>query len=350
LNFKKLFIPVVFLSKLVFSEDYTVTHGDTLSGIAATHGMTLEKLKEVNDLSGDRIKIGQKIYVGDYRSHLVKNGENLGLIAKKYGISVEELKRINSLKTDRIKPGQKLNIYDFSEHMVSRGESLISIAGRYNMDVEDLRSLNDLDGNVIRVGQVLQVGQVKTHRVLSGENLGLIAKKYSTTTSELIKINQLKDSRIHPGQDLKISGSKLTPKLSATPKISGQNLYWPVQWKGVNSSWGYRTHPVSGRKGSFHTGVDLKAGMNTPVKSAEGGTVRIAGWLRGYGKTVVIDHNGGYSTWYAHLDKVDVKAGQRVDKGRKIAESGQTGNVTGPHLHFEIRVNNKTVDPLKYRG
>ncbi len=350
MKLKKLFIPVIFLSKLVFAEDYVVRHGDTLSGIAAIHNVSLEKLKEINDLDGDRIKVGQKLYVGDYRNHIVRNGENLVLIAKKYGIGVEELKRINSLKDNRIYPGQKLNIYDFSEHIVSSGESLLSIAGRYNMDVDDLKSLNDLNGDVIRVGQTLKVGQVRTHKVKSGENLGLIAKKYSTTTAELKKVNNLKGSRIYPGQELKISGSTLTPRVGAVASTGNLDFYWPVQWKGVNSSWGYRTHPVSGKRGSFHTGVDLKASMNTPVKAAEGGRVRIAGWLRGYGKTVVIDHPNGYSTWYAHLDKIEVRAGQKVGKATKIAESGQTGNVTGPHLHFEVRVNEKSVDPMKYRG
>jgi len=350
LKFRKLFLPVILLSKLVFSEDYVVRHGDTLSGIAAIHDISLEKLKEINDLNGDRIKVGQKLYVGDYRNHIVRNGENLALISKKYGIKIEDLRRINSLKDERIYPGQKLNIYDFSEHIVSGGESLISIAGRYNMDVGDLKNLNDLNGNVIRVGQTLKVGQIKTHKVRSGENLGIIAKKYSTTTTELQKVNGLKNSKIYPGQELKVSGSTLTPKISARPSAGNLDFYWPIQWKGVNSSWGYRTHPVSGKRGSFHTGVDLKAGMNTPVKAAESGRVRIAGWLRGYGKTVVIDHPNGYSTWYAHLDKIEVKAGQKVDKTTKIAESGQTGNVTGPHLHFEVRINGKTMDPLKYRG
>lgn len=350
MKLKKLLIPVVLLSKLVFSEDYTVSHGDTLSIIAARHNMSLEKLKEINELDGDRIKIGQKLYVGDYQNHIVKNGESLDRIAKKYGITISELKRINGLKSDRIYPGQKLNIYDFGEHIVNSGESLISIAGRYKMDVEDLRDLNDLNGDIIRVGQRLKVGQVKTHKVKSGENLGLIAKKYSTTTGELMKINNLSSSRIHPGQDLKITGSTLTTKIVAAPNTGNLDFYWPIQWKGVNSSWGYRTHPVSGKKGSFHSGVDLKAPMNTPVKVAEEGTVRIAGWLRGYGKTVIVDHSDGYSTLYAHLDKINVRAGQKLKRGALIAESGQTGNVTGPHLHFEVRLEDKTIDPMKFRG
>ena len=107
---------------------------------------------------------------------------------------------------------------------------------------------------------------------------------------------------------------------------------------------------MSGKKSSFHTGVDLKAPMNSNVMAAEQGTVRIAGWLNGYGKTVIIDHPNGYSTWYAHLDKIDVRAGQKITKGKKIAESGQTGNVTGPHLHFEVRLEEKTIDPIKFRG
>lgn len=350
LKLRKIFIPVVLLSKLVFSEEYIVRHGDTLSTIAVKHDMPLEKLKEINELDGDRIKLGQKLYVGDYQNHIVQSGENLALISKKYGVSVSDLKRINGLTSDRIKPGQRLNIYDFGEHIVANGENLISIAGKYKMNVKDLKNLNDLNGDLIRVGQKLKVGQIKTHKVKSGENLGLIARKYSTTTKELMKVNNLSSSRINPGQELKISGSTLTPKITAVPNTENINFYWPVQWKGVNSRWGYRTHPVSGKKSSFHTGVDLKAPMNTPVKSAKSGTVRIAGWLRGYGKTVIIDHANGYSTLYAHLDSINVKAGQKVSSGSLIAQSGQTGNVTGPHLHLEVRLNEKTMDPMKFRG
>lgn len=350
MKFKKLIIPVIMFTTSIFGEDYEVRHGDTLSGIAAVHGMTLEKLKEINDLGSDKIKPGQKLYVGDYRNHVVAKGESLEVIAKKYGMKVAELKRINNLKTDRIYAGQKLNIYDFSEHTVAQGENLTAIAGKYNMTLEDLKTLNDLNTDTLRVGQVLKVGQSRNHIVKSGENLGLIAKKYSTTTGELIKVNNLKDSRIYPGQELKITGSNTTPRIVAAPSTGNLDFYWPVQWRGVNSRWGYRTHPVSGKRGSFHTGVDLKAPMNTPVKAAEGGSVRIAGWLSGYGKTVIIDHSSGYSTLYAHLDKIEVRAGEKIKRGEKIAESGKTGNVTGPHLHFEVRLEEKTIDPMKFKG
>lgn len=115
-------------------------------------------------------------------------------------------------------------------------------------------------------------------------------------------------------------------------------------------------YPVSGyissgfgwRRGSFHSGVDICVNRGNPVMATANGTVSYAGWKGGYGLTVIIRHNFGFSTLYAHLSKVSVNAGKRVARGDVIGYSGMTGYATGPHLHYEVMVNDKPVDPRNY--
>ena len=113
----------------------------------------------------------------------------------------------------------------------------------------------------------------------------------------------------------------------------------------INSGFGYRMHPII-HKVKFHTGVDLDARSGAPIHAAADGIVIMAGWRRGYGNTVVIDHGGGVSTLYGHCSSILVSGSQQVSRGQTIARVGSTGLSTGPHLHFERRQNGKPVSPL----
>lgn len=128
--------------------------------------------------------------------------------------------------------------------------------------------------------------------------------------------------------------------LAATPSI------WPVRgW--VTSNFGARTSPFSGEP-AIHEGLDIAAGVGTPVRSPADGIVALAGIQGGYGKIVVIDHGYGLATRYGHLSEVNVSAGQRVRRGDRLGSVGNTGRSTGPHLHYEVRVNNLPVNPRRY--
>ena len=119
----------------------------------------------------------------------------------------------------------------------------------------------------------------------------------------------------------------------------------------ITSPFGWRTHPIF-KSRKFHSGVDIAAGMGTPVKCSNSGVVVYSGWYGGYGKVVIVSH-GTYkgkptSTLYAHLSKYNVNKGAKVTKGQVIGNVGSTGYSTGPHLHFEVRLDGSPTNPLNY--
>ena len=137
-------------------------------------------------------------------------------------------------------------------------------------------------------------------------------------------------------------------KIGTIYNAEGGLMQYPVpNYRGVTSPFGGRINPISG-KSEFHTGVDLNAVMNADIVAAEKGKVIYASWMNGYGNTVIIDHGNGISTLYAHNTSLIVSVGQEVERGQVISLAGTTGYSTGPHLHFEVRVNGQYVDPLNY--
>ena len=121
----------------------------------------------------------------------------------------------------------------------------------------------------------------------------------------------------------------------------------PVRTSNITSGFGSRWHPILGGY-RFHTGLDLAAPLGAAVAATSPGTVVVAGWCGGYGQCVTIDHGGGVLTLYGHLSRIDVAPGQTVGRGQSIGLVGSTGRSTGPHLHYEVRVNGQPVDPSAY--
>jgi len=117
----------------------------------------------------------------------------------------------------------------------------------------------------------------------------------------------------------------------------------------LSSRFGYRAHPILGRR-ALHSGIDIPADHGTPVQASETGIVRFAGVRGGYGKMVEIDHGQGLRTRYAHLSRIAVGGGTPIARGQIVGLIGSTGRSTGNHLHFEVRVHGRAVDPLGYIG
>jgi len=122
---------------------------------------------------------------------------------------------------------------------------------------------------------------------------------------------------------------------------------WPVDGK-LESGFGGRRNPFGGSGYEFHSGQDIEAAWGSPVVAGASGKVTFVGWQNGYGQLVVIDHGGGLTTRYGHLSHIDVAQGETVSRGQSIARVGSTGRSTGPHLHYEVRINDEAVNPLQY--
>ncbi len=170
----------------------------------------------------------------------------------------------------------------------------------------------------------------------NGSHQYQIVKTYSDGV--LIKEETVTLSRTEPTAQTYLQGTK--------PWITGRFLY-PIP-SAITSYYGWRT--LRGEQ-DFHYGIDLRAAVGTSVAATDGGTVIFAGQMSGisasYGKLIMIEHPNGYRSYYAHLSSFAVKEGDQVYQGQIIGKSGSTGNVTGPHLHFEIRKDGVTVNPLK---
>ena len=177
----------------------------------------------------------------------------------------------------------------------------------------------------------------------------LVAARRDTSTA-LASIEEDRESVLEEIAALEEQSAELADRIrlsqqqSSTPPIvppTGSGLLgWPVSGP-VTSGFGPRW-------GRMHEGIDIAVGTGTPVRAAGAGTVIYAGWLGGYGNLVVVDHGGGLSTAYAHNSSFASSLGQAVSAGEVVAYSGNTGNSSGPHVHFEVRVNGSAVDPLGY--
>jgi len=157
-------------------------------------------------------------------------------------------------------------------------------------------------------------------------------------------MNEMEDQLLKEADQL----TAIIKNLQSAAAYIGGEMMWPAPgYYGISSLFGNRMHPIS-KVYKMHTGIDIQAPRNTNLAAAQTGTIIFSNWFAGYGKAIIIDHGGGYTTLYGHLDGIGVEVGQVVKKGQIIGKTGNTGYSTGPHLHFEVRMNGDYVDPLTY--
>ena len=194
------------------------------------------------------------------------------------------------------------------------------------------------------------------HVVKSGENLFRIGKAYDVPYQDLARINYVEDPhRIRAGQKIYIPGATrqlpveiITPSDAAPGRPPLSDLAVGVDGRFVWPIAGDVTSRFGPRGDSFHDGVDISASEGTQIRASERGEVMYSDQLRAYGNLIVVRHPGGFVSVYAHNRKNLVQEGQTVTQGEVIGEVGQTGRVSAPHLHFEIRKDNVARDPLYY--
>lgn len=244
---------------------------------------------------------------------------------------------------------------------VQPGDIVGNIATSFGVSIETILWANGLSArSYIRPGDILKILPKSgvLHKVARGDTVLKIAKKYDTDADEIVRANKLqKDgSDIVVGEELLVPGGRVprpvyvAPRQTSqfrsiaapAPSISapaGSGYIWPTTVRRITQYFGWR-----------HTGLDIAGPSGTPIYSARDGVVSRSqcGWNGGYGCYIIIDHGGGIQTLYAHNSQLFVSVGQTVSQGQNIAAMGSTGRSTGPHVHFEVRVNGSRQNPLRY--
>ena len=281
--------------------------------------------------------------VGNHLFSLRAAGNALAAVDKQGEIAEQ-----STVPTVEVAPAPQL-----TSHVVVAGETIDSIVTQYGTDAASLMSINSLSSSSLRTGQTLRVINVKglVHKVQSGDTLWDIAQVYKVAVNVILTANPgLNTAAIQRGKELIIPGA--TKPVARTANVSrgssrtstastassSAGFSWPLRGV-ITSGFGYRSD-------GFHEAIDIGVNTGTTVRAAQRGKVVYAGWANSYGYLVEIDHGHGYQTRYAHNSKLLVHVGQTVAKGEAISRSGSTGNSTGPHLHFEVRLNGKVQNPL----
>lgn len=242
---------------------------------------------------------------------------------------------------------------DFLE-LVSRFK-LMSILAKQDAeilkDIKDKRSANlNIKKGIIDLRELQKQKQQEITKLVQQAETKQreVQGLYDEKSNLLSKTTSNKNALIAMEKDLEIKEAEVTRILESYKygNAPGGKFMWPVAGR-VRSGFGWRIHPIFGYN-RFHSGIDIPASSGTIIKSADGGEVIHAGYDGGYGYSIMVYHGGGFATWYAHCSRILVSVGQRVERGQVIGLVGSTGWSTGPHLHFEVRINGAAQNPMQY--
>ena len=246
------------------------------------------------------------------------------------------------------------------EYIVQNGDTIGTIAQRFGLSQNTILWENNLTlRSYIRPGQILRILPTSgiSYKIVKGDTLAKIAKKLNSDTNKIIDFNRLaNESDIQVGQVLIVPEGKpyvappppQKPKLASLKQIFNEPIVDTEVAEG-KMLWPNGCHTITQYFNWRHTGVDIACPKGTPIRAADDGVVYDTANLNtGYGHYVFIDHGGGKTTRYGHMTTIYVTVGESVKRGQILGLEGSTGHSTGPHLHFEVRFNNKIYNPLNY--
>lgn len=253
-------------------------------------------------------------------------------------------------------PNSPIEKSDFDQELtyisyrIKKGDMIGVIAEHYDVTQDTLLSVNNIrSSRTIQIGQYLKVpsmsGILYTVKS-SGETPETIAKKYSVEAAKIAYVNEIQqNTSLKAGESLFIPDAKLD--WVTRQEINGDLFKKPIHGSFRYSSYyGWRQNPFDSSRRTYHSGVDMACPMGTNIYAALEGTVTTAGWSDIYGNYVIITHHSGYKTLYGHMSKIVAKKGQYVTQNTLIGKVGSTGQSTGPHVHFQVYKNGKTVNPM----
>ncbi len=324
---------------------HVVANGDTLSGISGKYQIDAALIVKANALKHpDRLSVGQELLVP-------KSPEDVNAV-------LEELERRKLEAEDKRRQAAPVT---FTDYAVKQGDSLWSIASAFGLDINTLFGCNDLkDPDVLKPGTSMRIPNQDgvVYKIKKGDSLKKLAERYGVHPEAVLAANGLgKDAALQEGKNVFLPGAKPITVVregggsggasiaGSGGRVTARGFVWPVRGR-VSSPFGWRRDPFTKRR-DFHTGIDVRAPRGQTIVASKNGTVVFAGWMGGYGRVVVLNHGGGYTTIYAHCNSLLVKKGQSVSQGKAIARVGASGRATGTHLHFEVRVNNSPINPMR---
>ncbi len=233
-----------------------------------------------------------------------------------------------------------------SVYEVKKGDSLATVAKLFNVSKNTIMWANDLKSQSIKPGDILVILPMTgiKHNIKKGETVKSIAKKYKADEDDIAKFNGIAyDTELTVGDTLLVPDGEIAIAQPAKSK-NGKVITKILNSYSVTAPSGFLIRPVNGGRKSQgihgHNGIDIAGPQGTPILAAASGRVIVAknsGYNGGYGKLVIMVHDNGIQTVYAHLREVYVSSGQTVSQGSVIGEMGNTGRSTGSHLHFEVR-------------
>lgn len=269
----------------------------------------------------------------EVKTHVVAEGESFWMIAHNNDLSVNELQELNAdIVPERLQIGQEI--------LLTKQEPLVSVVVTKEVTVEETIAHSTEYKNTAN----LLKGETKvvTKGADGKKKVTYEVKEANGSTLEKNVVKEVVVSEPVTEVVNKGTGSiKISSRSSYNSGGGNGTLAWPLSSNKITSPYGTRSR-------GFHSGIDLSAKTGTSVYAAAGGKVVLASWYYGYGNCIVIDHGNGIKTRYAHLSAYKVKAGATVSRGQLVGLSGNTGNSTGPHLHFEVIVNGSTRNPVNY--
>lgn len=275
-------------------------------------------IQKVNESQNEIIQRNVEII-----KYKVVSNDTIQGIAKKFNISSDTIKMNNvSTRDNKLKIGETLIFPAENGYLykIKKNDYISKIAKIYGIKTSDIIENNNINPKKLKYNTYIFLKDVSYKKILQIEkNTQNIVRKSENNN----QISSLEDTT-----------------------VSSSGFAFPVRFNGLASPFGNRFHPVLKRY-ILHTGVDLVAKF-VPLRTSKDGVVSFAGYMNGYGKIIIIKHSDGFETRYAHLSVISTKVGEHVKRGELIGKTGNSGRVTGPHLHFEIRKNGTPINPMKY--
>lgn len=318
-------------------------------------------LTKVNTLQQDEIVAGQELKVLELQSEKIQ--ENIDVLDTYMKAEQAKIDELSGKMSERI-----LDMYKYGEtgrmrtlfasrsvfeavedayllkYVNQRDEDILSElqAKVQNMDLSR-RTMDDHQARLKEKSEAVQEQRDKYHQSIKDTNKFITSLQRQKALAEKAAIEAEEAQRAAGAMIAELQRKRARTFI---PEGKGSKFDWPVRGP-MASPFGNRIHPILKRK-ILHAGIDIASPNGTPIKTAAPGEVIYNGWLRGYGRVIVIDHGRGFSTLYAHLSASLVQEGQIVRAGATIGRVGKTGNVTGYHLHFEVRHYGTPVNPIRY--